>query len=544
MDLPRPAGLAPLLLVSLLLAGCGPSGPSAETIEGMPKPPAFVFARGGDAQKLDPADIDDGESVNVLAQICEGLVRFRGGTLDIEPALATEWEISPDGKTYTFTLREGVTFHDGTPLTARTAAFSFQRQLDPAHPAHFAQASFAYWTNLFGDVESVTAPDERTLVINLERPNASLLRSLATFPAFLVSPGALGRFGAEQFQRNPVGTGPYRFVEWKPGEAIILERNERYWGEPAAFERLVFKYVANSATRVLELKGGEVHAAYGFQPGEAEALEDEPLVEVHQEPGMNVGYLAINGLRDYLDHREIRKALAMAIDREKIVQVALNGAGTVAQYPVPPVFPGYPEDDAPPIEHDPEEARRLLARHPALTARTLTLRTFGTPRDYFPDPGKVASVVRADLEAAGLTVEIVNTDFKTHLDTMRRGDYELGLLGWIGDNGDPDNFLATLFGSWAATEGSATNVTFYKSDLMDRFLEEARRESNEIKRAGLYRLALRTFAEDMPLVPLVHGDQIAVTRAEVTGFELQPNGTLRLGLVGWEREITVLTGGE
>ena len=195
-----------IVAASITLVGCKPQKPS--------RPATFIFAHGSDAQKLDPADVDDGESVNCMAQIMEGLVRFKSGTFEVEPALAESWKITDKGRTYTFKIREGVRFHDGTPLDAEAARYSFARQMDPNHPAHLPEANFQYWNYLYQDVTSVEAVDARTLVFHLKQSNATLLASLAIFPAWLVSPNALKTYGAD-FQRHPVGTGPYRFVSWK-----------------------------------------------------------------------------------------------------------------------------------------------------------------------------------------------------------------------------------------------------------------------------------------------------------------------------------------
>ena len=165
---------------------------------------AFIFARGADSQKLDPADVDDGESVKVLLNVCEGLVRFKTGTAEIEPCLATKWTISPDGLTYTFTVRQGVKFHDGTPLDANTALVSFRRQMDKDHPARPKSGTFAYWSTMFAMVKSVKALDAGTLEFQLTEPHAPFLANLASFSASLISPKFID-------QQHVVGTGPFKF---------------------------------------------------------------------------------------------------------------------------------------------------------------------------------------------------------------------------------------------------------------------------------------------------------------------------------------------
>jgi len=525
--MPRFFSVVLVIATAGFLPGCGGRAPEGEV------PRTFIFARGSDAQKLDPADVDDAESVNTLTQICEGLVRFKSGTLEIEPCLAESYSISPDGLTYRFELRPGVTFHDGTPLTAETVLFTFHRQMDENHPGHLPGANFQYWRYLYQDVISVEADGPMTVVFQLGQSNASLLHSLAIFPAFLVSPTGLETYG-EEFQRNPVGTGPYRFVSWEPNEAIIMERNPDYWDKANApqFDRLVLKVVPDNTVRLLELRSGRVHGLDGLQPAEIVYLEDDPGFTVYQQPGLNVGYLCFNLSLDKDEDPEAREAIAMAINRTELAMVALDGAGRPASYPIPPGFLGEPEIPDP-VVRDANLARLILARHPEVRNKPIKLQVMSAPTQYFPDPVKVASFIRSELESVGLQVEIVSKDFKSHLADLRAFDYDLALIGWVGDNGDTDNFLGILLGSWAAVKGSATNFSGYRNEEMDRLLLAARAETDREKRQRLYEACLEIWRRDLPIVSLVHGDSIAVMRSEVTGFDLQLIGDLRLGSVGW-----------
>ncbi|MBL4574652.1 MAG: ABC transporter substrate-binding protein [Opitutaceae bacterium] len=520
----------PLSLLLLGGSGCSPKELSSK------RPETLIFARGSDAQKLDPADVDDGESVNTISQICEGLVRFKSGTLEIEPSLAESYEISENGLRYTFHLREGVRFHDGTALTAEAALFSFHRQMDESHPGHLPEANFQYWNYLYQEIKEVRAEGEMTVVFELSEPNSSLLYSLAIFPAFLVSPNALETYG-EEFQRHPVGTGPYRFLNWTPNQAIVMEKNPDYWDVANApkFERLVMKVVPENSVRLLELKSGHVHGIDGLQPAELAALESDPRFTVYQRPGMNVGYLTYNLQDPRFTSREVRLAIAMAIDRKGLAKIALDGTGRAADYPIPPGFLGEPKKGNP-IPYDPERAREILAAHPDILAAPIKLQVMSQPRQYFPDPVKAASFIRSELEKVGLTVTIEAKDFKSHLNSLRNFEFELGLIGWMGDNGDTDNFLSIFFGSWATIKGAASNYAFYKNDEMDAYLLGARRETDMAKRQELYEKCLALWRRDLPIVPLVHSNNIVVTRSELTGFELQLIGDLRLGPVGWKAE--------
>ncbi|HKJ91497.1 MAG TPA: ABC transporter substrate-binding protein, partial [Oceanipulchritudo sp.] len=526
-------GVFPTLLpacLALFLSGCG----GGEEGDERAAPETFIFARGADAQKLDPADVDDGESVNTMAQVFEGLLAFKPGTLEVEPRLAESWEISPDGLTYTFILREGIRFHDGTPLNAESARYSFDRQMDPAHPAHFPGASFQYWRNLFSDIERIETVGPMTLRFHLSEPNAGLLSAFASFPAWLVSPGAVERFG-QDMAFNPVGTGPYRFVDWRPNEAVLFERNPDYWrtGAEAGFERLVLRSIPLNSSRMSELLAGNIHGLDGIQPSELSDLEGDARFRIHRASGMNVGYLAFSGLSERLGNVRLRETIAMAIDRESLVDLALDGYGQVAAYPAPTGFTGIPEDRGP-LRYDPETARRRVGEHPEWTEQPLRLATFGQPRMYFPDPQRIASLIRNDLEAVGFQVEIINREFKSHLHTTRRGDFELALLGWIADTPDPDNFLGTFFHSEAAVVGSATNISFYRDAEMDALLDAAISTTEEAGRAALYERVLDLWAKDLPLVPLVQADQITVLDARIGGYVLSPSGNHFFGPVAWE----------
>ncbi len=514
-----------LVFSAFVLAGCGSKRESMEEA-----PNVFVFARGSDAQRLDPADIDDGESVNTLTQICEGLVRFKSGTLEIEEWLAESYSVSPDGLVYRFKIRDGVRFHDGTPLDAEAAAFSFQRQLDETHPAHLPDAAFSYWSYLYQDVVAVEAVAPMELEIRLSQPNAAMLRSLAIFPAWLISPSSLDTYGSEM-QRNPIGTGPYRFKEWRRNEAIILERNPDYWGEPPAFERLVLKVVPDNTTRLLQLKSGAIHGMDGLQPTEVVALRDDPELTIYEDAGLNVGYMAFNLDQERLADLELRKAISMGIDKQAFATVALEGAGRPAAYPLPKGFLGYPDREDESV-YDLEAARKLAAPFKArFEEEPLEILVMNAPRPYLPDPVTAATFVKAQIEAIGIPAKVVSLDFKTQLDRLRNGEFETALIGWVGDNGDTDNFLSVFFGSWAAEKGTATNYSFYRNPEMDALLLTARKTTEADKRARLYDKALALWKRDLPLLPLCHGDNIVVLNSQFEGFKLQKIGDLRLSEV-------------
>jgi peptide/nickel transport system substrate-binding protein len=465
----------------------------------------ITLARGADSQKLDPADVDDGESINVLVNICEGLVRFRTGTAEIEPCLATSWTISPDGLTYRFTLRQGVKFHDGTPLDANAALFSFQRQMDTNHPAHFKNATFAYWSAMYNMVESVKAIDTGTLEFRLKEPHTPFLANLAIFPANLLSPKTAD-------QQHPVGTGPFRFVEWKPNENITLEANRDYWGGAPKIDRVVFKVVPDSATRLIQLQTGQIQAMDGIDPNDLPIIEKDTSLKLITAPGLNVCYLAFNCER--ITDKNLRRAIAAAINKPDLISAVYRGMATVAKNPLPPFLPGY--NDSIPATYPRSDAPRS----------TLRLEVMTNPRPYLPNPTRAAEMIKADLAKVGIPIEIVPNEWGSHLARTSHGEHEMALMGWVGDNGDADNFLYVLLDKDTATLGSALNICFWKNDAYHDLMIAARRELDAGKRAELYQKAQKIVYDECPMVPLAHAQLLLACRRNVEGLHREFNGDI------------------
>jgi len=504
----------------------------------------FIFARGADAQKLDPADVDDGESIKILVNVCEGLLRFKDGTTEVEPCLAESWTVSDDGKAYAFKLRNGVKFHDGTPLTAEAAVWSFHRQLDAKHPAHFASAKFEYWGAMYSMVESVAAPDATTVEIRLKEPHAPFLLNMAMFPVALLSPNALEKYG-EKMQSNPVGTGAFKFKEWKRGERVVLEANDDYWGGRPKIDRLIFKVVPDNAARFIQLKAGEIHAMDGLDPNNFDAVKNDANLKLVQSQGINICYLSLNceaapvNTKPFTDVR-VRRAVAMAIRKKDLIESVYRGTASVAVNPMPPIVFGF-NDKIQGYENDVEAAKKLIEAykkdfteyaqkmHPHLPYpldQPIQLLVMSNPRPYLPNPTRAAELIKGDLERIGLKVQIVPNDWGTHLAKTRNGEHPMALLGWISDNGDPDNFLGVLLSSATAKKGSALNISFYKNPKFDELIDKAKVELNPEKRAELYRKAQEIIHEDVPMIPLAHVKDTVAMRKNVQNLRLAATGDI------------------
>jgi peptide/nickel transport system substrate-binding protein len=351
---------------------------------------ALVVGKARDVIGLDPARVSDDESVEVCEQIYEHLVRYAPDSTAIEPGLAVSWDVFDNGTTWVFKLREGIEFHDGTPMDADAVVFSLERQRDPFHPAH--EPDFFYWRDQYSYIEKIEKIDRLTVRIKIERSYAPFLSSLAMFPAAIVSPAAVKKWG-KAFPKHPVGTGPFRFAAWTPGDRVVLERNDRYWGAPPPLERIVFRSIPDARQRLVALEGGAVEVAFAILPEELQYVKLHPDLTLHHVAVANVAYVAMNTQRPPWNDVGVRQAVNRAVNKVPIVRLLYQGLAVPARGPVPPSLWGY-EPDAVDYPYDPAAAKDALvdaaARGAFDPARRYTLYVPRTPRSYLPEPEQVA----------------------------------------------------------------------------------------------------------------------------------------------------------
>lgn len=488
-------------------------------------PGALVVAQATGAISLDPVRVTDNESIEAGTLLFDGLVRWKPGTTDIEPGLATTWKTSEDGKTWTFTLRPRVTFHDGTALDAQAVVYSFERVIDPAHPQYVdGPIDGIYWRLLFKDVEKVTALDPHTVTITTKRPYAPLLGELAMFP--IVSPAAVTKWGPA-FKEHPVGTGPFAFESWVMGEQLVVKRNPRYWGKAAALERIVFQTVVDARQRLIDLESGSVDIAAAILPDEQAFVELHPELRLHHVASNDVSYLAFNTQHAPFDEVMVRRAASHAINKEPIVKLAFQGRASAADGPLPPTQWGY-HTPATQYRYDVAAAKRLLQRATADgkydPTKVFRLYAPTTPRPYLTQPERVARSLEAALEDIGMNVDLVLQPYREHRESVERGEHDLALFGWIGDTGDPDNFLYVLFHSDNAVIGSAQNIAFYRDTKVDQLLIEAQEAPDQAMRSGLYAAVQDHIAAAAPWVPIAHSEVVLAARRSLSGVVLSPLG--------------------
>ena len=503
----------PILFIALLsILGCTPEVSDV-----------LVFGRGADSVGLDPALENDGESFKVCDNIYETLVSYSPTSTAIKPQLAHSWSVSENRLNWTFHLRTDVVFHDGSPFNSAAMLFSLGRQFFKDHPYHKVEGSYKYWKDMgMNDIIAhMAAPDDSTFVIDLKTPNASFLANLAMNFCAAISPKARQKYGNDYF-KNPVGTGPFRFIEWRQDERIILARNEAYWGSKPQIRQLIFKPVQEAAVRFLELQTGAVHGIDNVNPEFFDEIRTNPELQLLTQPGMNVGYLAMNMDRPPFDQLAVRLAINHAINKQSLVDNFYQGLALAAKNPLPPNLWGY-NDAITPYAYDPAKARQLLTQAGFPDGFETELWAMPVPRPYMPQPNKIAQAIQADLDKIGIKAKIVQWEWGTYLDKVFNGEHPMALLGWTGDNGDPDNFLYVLLDKNAAVK-PAQNIAFYRSDELHDILVQARQLSNQDERSQLYFQAQEIIHRDAPWVPLVHATQTAAFRRQIQGFTLHPTG--------------------
>ncbi len=499
---------------------------AACTPEGDRRPDdVLVIGQTAEPKSLDPHVATSLNDFRISVNLYEGLVRFREGTLEPEPALARRWELSDDGRQYTFFLREDVRFHDGTVFDASAVEFNFERLLNEDHPYHhtgpFPLAFF------FDKVENVQAIDAYTVVFELAEPFAPLLSNLAYPTGLMVSPAAVRRYGID-YGRRPAGTGPFRFVEWQPRRRVLLERNPDYWGEVARPRVLVFRPLIDPMTRVAELMAGGIDIVTELSPDNVSLLRSDPRFRVHEQTGPHLWFLILNTRSGPFSDRRVRQAVNYAIDKRALVENVLQRTATVAAGPVPKAFGWAYDERIEPYPHDPERARSLL-REAGLGGRVTVRLLAPTSGSGMLAPVQMAAAIQGDLAEVGLDVRIETYEWNTFLGKVNQGldgQADMAEMAWM--TNDPDTLPYLALRSAAAPENGGFNSGYYENARVDTLIEQARMTTDRDERGRLYRELQRLVREDAPWAFVASWRQNAVTTCRVKGFALQPSFFLLL----------------
>jgi dipeptide transport system substrate-binding protein len=516
-------------LFGVSLAAIAAVGASAKTL---------VYCSEASPEGFDPGLYTAGTTFDASARtVYNRLLEFEHGKTSTAPGLAEKWEISDDGLEYTFHLRPGVKFQTTeffTPtrdLNADDVVFSFERQFKADNPwnKYVAGAAWEYFAGMGFDslLKSVDKVDDLTVKFTLNHPEAPFLADLAMDFASIVSKEYADKLQADgkmdQLNQQPLGTGPFAFVAYEPDAVIRYKAHPDYWGGKQAIDDLVFAITTDASVRVQKLKAGECQIMPYPNAADVESLKADPNLQVMEQAGLNVSYLAYNTLVAPFDNPAVRKALNMAINKQAIVDAVFQGAAQVAKNPIPPTMWSYNDaivDD----KYDPDAAKAALT---AAGVTNLSMKVWAMPvaRPYMLNARRAAELIQADLAKVGVTVEIVTYEWAEYLKRSKEKDRDGAvILGWTGDNGDPDNFLDTLLGCDAV--GGNNRAQWCNQDF-DKLVSEAKVTSDQAARTKLYEQAQVVFKEQAPWATLDHSVVVMPMSKAVTGFVQDPLGVHR-----------------
>ena len=478
----------------------------------------LVFGQGQETVGLDAHIITDGFSANNTSNIYDTLVRFSAKGTQVEPSLAESWTTSPDGLVWTFKLRSGVKFHDGTPLNAEAVKFNIERQVNPKHPFH--HGSFDYASFTYQNLKSVEAVDARTVRIRLSAPFAPFLANMAMFTTTINSPTAVRKFGKDYF-KNPVGTGPFKFVEWVQKDHVTLEANREYWGGRPCVDRLIIRGIPENTVRVLELEKGTVHIIDHPSPTDYARIRRNTNLVLFTGPGLNTGYIAMNTEKEPFNDVRVRRAVNHAINKAALVRAFYEGIGSTAKNPMPPTIWSY-NATVQDYEFSATKAKQLLNEAGYPNGISTELWWPNRARPYLTQPQKIAEAMQQMLAQAGIRAKLVTFEWGAFLSKASNAEHPMMIIGWTGDNGDPDNFLYALLDKDNAVKGTAQNYAFYKSNAVHDLLIKAQRTSNQAERTKLYQQAQVIIKRDAPWAPFVHAGRVAAYRKDVQNYFPHP----------------------
>jgi peptide/nickel transport system substrate-binding protein len=503
-----------LVLVALFMLAALTGNAAAQT--------TLVIAIAADPTGFDPEAVLNNTSGFVMATIFDSLVKYKPGSVEVEPGLAESWDVSPDGLTYTFHLRKGVTFHDGTPFNGPNYVKTIKRLLDKQDEDTIFNTGpvESYIDDTYGEVASYTAPDNDTVVFKFKESSAPFTTNLAMVWNGVVSPAAVHKLGKD-FRNHPVGTGPFIFKEWRQGDQIVLDANPNYWGGKPKVDRIVFKVMPDAQAALLALKRGDVHILADVGAQIIPAVKSDANLVVMTQPGLAVSGVGLPSDTKPFNDKRVRQALNYAIDRDALDKSLFQGLAAPMTSPLPeaqwgfdPSLKGYP--------YDPVKAKQMLADAGYPNGFKTEFLTYNSPRGYNSAGADLAVAIQGYLQKIGVDASIRKQEIGAYLAEIRNKTTKYGgmfLVGWTGDNGDPDNFLFELFGS---ANIPVTNTPRYSNPELDKILVDAQHIPDHDKRVALYHQAQKIILDDAPWIFVNSLLQVRVTRKEVKGYTLNP----------------------
>ena len=494
----------------------------------------LVYCSEGSPEGFNPAFYTSGTTFDASSRpIYNRLIEFERGTTKVIPGLAESWTVAPDGKTYTFKLRRGVKWHTARgyaptkDFTADDVIFTVDRQRLESHPFHKVSGGrYAYFNSKgFGKlIKSIDKIDDYTVKFELAEPSAPFVASLGMDFMSIFSAEYADRMmkagTPEKVDLEPIGTGPFMFVTYQKDAVIRYRAHPAYYEGKAKIDDLIYSITTDPSVRWAKLRAGECHVMPYPNPADLDAMRKDPNVTVQEQAGLNIGYLAFNVEKKPFDNKKVRQAVAHAINKKAIVDAVFQGGAMAATNPIPPTIWSYDEtikDNA----YDPELSKRLLAEAGFPNGFETDLWSLPVSRPYNPNGRRTAELMQADLDKVGIKAKIVTYEWAEYLKRSLEGDHMMLSLGWTGDNGDPDNFLAEQLSCQSV--GSNNRARWCHKPFDDLVLE-AKRVADQGQRTVLYKKAQAVFKEEAPWVTVAHSTVYKPVRKEVIDFKIHPFG--------------------
>ena len=521
----RAALIAAATLAATGLAGTAPA--VAKTL---------VYCSEGAPENFNPMINTTGTTFDANRPVYNRLVEFKAGTTETRPALAEKWDISPDGKVFTFHLHHGVKWHSNAnfkptrDFNADDVIFSFERQWKDSNPFHKVSGG-AY--DYFGDMgmadilDTIEKVDPYTVKFTLKQPNAPFIANMAMDFATIQSAeyaDALTKLGKpELIDQQPIGTGPFEFVQYQQDATIRYKKFPDYFGTKAKVDALVFSITKDAAVRLAKLRAGECQITAYPNPADLPGIKSDAKLQLLSQPGVNIGYLAFNTTKKPFDDVRVRQAVAMAIDKKTIIEAIYQGAGESARNLIPPTLWSW-DKDTPDVKYDPEAAKKLLAEAGYKDGFESDLWAMPVARPYNPNGRRMAELMQADLAKIGVKASIVSYEWGEYRKRAQQGEHQMAQLGWTGDNGDPDNFFVPLAGCDAARVGGG-NVAKWCDKEFDGIVKKASTISNQAERTVLYKQAQEIMHKQQPFLFVAHSVVSVPMLKTVSGYKQDPLGS-------------------
>ena len=502
---------------------------------GVAQAKSLVYCSEGSPENFTPAINTTGTSLDAARPVYNKLVQFTPGSTTVEPALAEKFEISDGGKTITFSLRKGVKFHSGvngfTPsrdLNADDVIWSFERMWKAEHPfAKVSAGSYDYFNDMgMPDLlDTITKTDDLTVVMKLKEPNAPIMANLAMdfatihsaeYADFLMKKGT-----PEQFDQIPVGTGSFSFVDYQKDSVIRFKAFAEGWAGKPKVDDLIYAITPDATARYAKLKANECQVMIAPNPADLAEMGTNGDVNLMQQAGLNIGYLSMNTMKPPFDKVEVRRAVAMAIDRDAILKEVYQGAGQKAKNPIPPTMWSYDEATVD-HEYNPEKAKELLK---AAGVETLETDLWWMPvqRPYNPNAKRMAEMMQADLAKVGINAKLVSYEWGEYRKRLQAGEHQMGLLGWTGDNGDPDNFFF-LAGCDKDGKPAGQNLSKLCDAKFNEDLMKARTLTDQAERTKIYQEMQKIHHDQVMWLNIAHSTVFEPIRKSVSGYKVSPFG--------------------